>query len=82
MVVHRVLAVVRGQEEEFVYDWLMASVFWKGLKEEVGVDGDDLCSSLQDCGLIRKHAELHRAKLSIRQGNDAFAVTLAMDTEL
>lgn len=34
------------------------------------------------CGLIRKHAELHGAKLSISQGNDAFAVTLAMGTEL
>lgn len=52
------------------------------MKEEAEVDGAALCSSLQVCGLIRKHAELHGAKLSISQGNDAFAVTWAMGTEL
>lgn len=60
----------------------MASVFWKGVKEEVGVDGVALCLSLQVCGLIRRCAEQHGDKLSLSQGNDAFAVTFAMDTEL
>lgn len=41
-----------------------------------------ICAHLYKIVDSRKHAELHRAKLSIRQGNDAFAVTLAMDTEL
>lgn len=52
------------------------------MKEEVEVDGAALCSSLQVCGLVRKRADPHGAKLSISQGNDAFAVTWAMGTEL
>lgn len=71
-----------GMGGKLVYGLLMAAVFWKGVKEEVGVDGVALCSPLQVCGLIRKHAELHGPKLSTSQGSDAFAVILAMNTEL
>ena len=54
----------------------MAWVLWKGKKEEVEVDGVVLCSLLQVCRLIRKHAVLQGSGLSIGQGNAAFAVTL------
>lgn len=82
MVVHRVLAVVWGQEEELIVTISWHQYSGRGWRRRLGVDGVALCSSLQVCEFIRKHAALHGTKLSISQGTDAFAVTLAMGKEL